>query len=145
MTSERQSIQLPAEVGSVPAATAMVRATAAAAGFPEARLLALDLVIEELLVNIALHAYDPPGNGHVEVSCQLSPQGSVDVEISDDGVAFDPLAVPAPDFDASLDRRKAGGLGIALVKAFVGSLSYRRDGDRNIVAFRFPLVDPRRS
>lgn len=138
MADERQSIRLPAELGSIGEAASAVRSAAAKAGLSEADLLTLDLVMEELLANITLHAYGTRGAGHFEVSYAVYPEGSLAVEISDEGAAFNPVAAEPPDLDAPLGERRIGGLGIVLIKSLVPSLTYRRDAERNVVAFQFP-------
>lgn len=51
------------------------------------------------------------------------------IVFTDDGVAFDPLAVAAPDVSSSAADREIGGLGIFMVRKMSKSVSYvRRDG-----------------
>ena len=96
----------------------------------------LELVLEELLVNVARYAY-PPGSGDVEVAYAAEP-GELTVEISDKGRAFNPLEARLPDLSADLVDRPIGGLGVLLVRSLVGSIAYRREDGRNTVSFRFP-------
>ena len=51
--------------------------------------------------------------------------------MSDNGAAFDPLSVPAPDLTTSLDERAVGGLGLHLVRNLMDRVSYSRAGERN--------------
>lgn len=143
MADQRHSIRFPAELGSIGEAASAVRSAAAEAGFSEADLLTLDLVMEELLANITLHAYDTRGGGHFEVSYAVYPEGSLEVEISDEGAAFNPVTADPPDLDAPLGERRVGGLGIVVVKSLVRSLTYRRDAERNVVAFQFSTAGSR--
>ena len=57
--------------------------------------------------------------------------GTLSMEIADNGIAFDPLQLPAPDLHAEIDDRPIGGLGIFLVRELMDSVTYRRDGDWN--------------
>ena len=53
---------------------------------------------------------------------------------SDGGRAFDPTQdVAMPDLTTSVEDRGIGGLGIFMVKKMSKSVSYRRDGDRNVL------------
>ena len=53
---------------------------------------------------------------------------------SDDGVAFDPTQDAAtPDVSLSADERGIGGLGIFMVKKMSKSVSYVRQGGRNVL------------
>ncbi len=88
------------------------------------------LVLEELVVNIVSYGVQ---DGQVpELALSLVQQGLVlDMEISDNGVAFDPLQAAAPDLSADLDHRPVGGLGIFLVTQLADTVHYQRDGQWN--------------
>ena len=100
----------------------------------------LDLVLEELLMNIARYAYQP-GTGDAEVAYAVEQPRKLHVEISDKGSAFNPLTSDPPVLGGGLADRPIGGLGVFLVKNIVGSLAYRREQDRNTVSFTFPGPD----
>ena len=55
------------------------------------------------------------------------------VTVSDDGVAFNPLAVPPPDTTLPLEERELGGLGIHLVRNLTDEATYGRLGGRNVI------------
>ena len=140
MDSEAQRLTLPASVESVAEFRNFVRSGAVAADIPEADLEKLDLVMEEILVNIARYAYIPE-SGVAEVLFVPEGPGKLYVEISDWGNAFNPLAVEPPDFSRGLAERSIGGLGVFLVRSLVSSIAYRREADRNILSFGFPGPD----
>jgi serine/threonine-protein kinase RsbW len=48
------------------------------------------------------------------------------VVVVDDGPAFDPLSIAAPDTGAGIDDRDPGGLGLHLVRRLASGLSYAR-------------------
>ena len=60
----------------------------------------------------------------------------VSAEVEDDGRPFDPLAVPEPDIEKSIDERKVGGLGIYLVRTLMDSLEYERRSDKNLLIMK---------
>jgi serine/threonine-protein kinase RsbW len=130
-------LNLPASVESVASFRTFVRSGAMAAEVPAEELEKLDLVLEEILVNIARYAY-PAGDGAAEVAFAPDGPGKLHVEISDWGNAFNPLDVEPPDFSRGLAERPIGGLGVFLVRSLVSSIDYRREGDRNILSFGFP-------
>jgi serine/threonine-protein kinase RsbW len=129
---------LPAIAGSIPTFSEFVRSGAVAAGVAETELGKLDLVLEEILINVARYAYGPPG-GTVEVAYSQAGPSKVHVEIADSGRIFNPLTADPPDLSRGLADRPIGGLGVFLVKSMVDSIAYRREGDRNILSFKFPL------
>ena len=55
------------------------------------------------------------------------------VELIDEGVPFDPLAVEDPDMRAGVVDRPIGGLGIFLVRRVMDEVAYLRDGSRNVL------------
>lgn len=93
----------------------------------------LELAVEEIFVNIALHAY-PPTGGEVAINCGVEESMmKVTITFTDGGVPFDPLQTSDPDLTIPLDERPIGGLGIFLVKKNVDGISYRRREGKNIL------------
>ena len=130
-------LSLPASLSSLQAFLEFAHAGADTAGLTAADRDQLDLVLEELLVNVARYAYQP-GTGDVEVAYAVESDGKLMVQIADKGRIFNPLEKDEPDLSGLLEDRPIGGLGIFLVRELVDSLSYRRDQGRNMVSFRFP-------
>jgi serine/threonine-protein kinase RsbW len=98
----------------------------------------LQLALEELVSNVIRHAADEGIPLDIDVALEPARDG-VHVRIEDDGPAFDPLAVAAPDVEAPLERRTLGGLGIHLVRHVAADLSYARRAGRNCISLRIPL------
>lgn len=94
----------------------------------------LQVVLDELLANVVSYglAGRADGEATVEVACVAE---RVEVTVSDNGPAFDPLARAAPDTTLSVEARPIGGLGIHLVRQMVDEVTYQRRGDRNVVQF----------
>ena len=99
----------------------------------------LAVVAEELLSNIVRDAWGgrEPGVCAVDVeAAALDRTVEVRLRTEDDGVAFDPLAAPAPDLDLTLEERPLGGMGIALVRAMTDAQIYVRTDGRNVLEVR---------
>lgn len=122
-----QSLTLPAKTEALGAVTRFIRDGAREADLPEARMEQIDLLVEEIFVNIARHAYHADAPGVVSVEYSVLGPGELAVEFGDQGKEFNPLTVAAPELGSELDQRRAGGLGVFLVKEFADSLSYRRE------------------
>ena len=133
-------LTLPASSDSLQAFLDFMHAGGEAAGLSSADRDRLDLVLEELLVNVARYAYQP-GTGDVEVSYSPESGGRLMLEISDNGRFFNPLEKDDPDLALSLEDRPIGGLGVFLIRQLVDSLTYRREEGRNIISFRFPAAE----
>lgn len=54
----------------------------------------------------------------------------------DDGREFDPAAAPDVELGQPLAERRAGGLGIHLLRAFVSEIRYERVAGRNRIRLR---------
>jgi serine/threonine-protein kinase RsbW len=137
MDSPFARLTLPARIDSMQAFRDFVRVGAESAGLEAPEMDWLDLVLEEILVNIARYAYQPE-TGDTEVRYAVEQLGKLLVEISDGGRVFNPLVSDPPVLGGGLAERPIGGLGVFLVKNIVGSLSYRREQDRNTISFTFP-------
>jgi serine phosphatase RsbU (regulator of sigma subunit)/anti-sigma regulatory factor (Ser/Thr protein kinase) len=89
----------------------------------------LHIVLDEIASNIARHS----GAAAFEVSVEPGEDG-VKLVFADDGTPYDPLSAPEPDTALGAEARPIGGLGILMVRKMASSVSYRRDGDRNVLA-----------
>lgn len=100
---------------------------AARAAGPEAAYLVL-LAIEELVTNCIKYAYSDTAEHTIAIVLSAD-AGALTMTFVDDGRPFDPLAVPAPDLDATAAGRRVGGLGIFLLRNLADTMTYeRRDG-----------------
>ena len=130
-------LTLPARADSLSAFIKFIRAGAASAGIAPNEFDKLDLVLEEILINVARYAY-PAETGVVEVACCQAGDGKLRVEVIDFGSVFNPLDAAPPDLSLGLADRPVGGLGVFLVRSLVDSIAYRREDNRNILSFTFP-------
>ena len=88
------------------------------------------LAAEELLTNVAMHAYGGQPGRQAHVTIRLPPE-QIELRIEDSGAAFNPLEAPAPDLEAPLHERPVGKLGLVLVKHLVDRWEYAREGSVN--------------
>ena len=104
----------------------------AAQSLTPAVIHAVNLSLDELLTNTINYGYTDSDEHVIEVSIRLEP-GVIIVQLVDDGIAFDPFALPPPDIDAPLETRPIGGLGVFFVRQLMTDVDYRRVDGRNIV------------
>jgi anti-sigma regulatory factor (Ser/Thr protein kinase) len=108
-----------------------------AEGVPMQVIYAVNLCVEELVLNSVNHGYGGAAAADVEVEVDVDverQQQRLIIDISDGAAAFDPTTEAAePDTDAEIDDRPIGGLGIHLVKRLTDEMSYRRLDGRNHV------------
>jgi anti-sigma regulatory factor (Ser/Thr protein kinase) len=116
--------QMPALAAGVETATAEIDASTS-------RAFAVQLCLEELVVNVMLHAV-PLAADPLSIGIFIRPKGAdLQVVVEDNGAPFDPTQAatqePAPDLEAAT----IGGRGLMLVRQFAQALTYSRIGDRN--------------
>lgn len=98
----------------------------------------LNLALDELIANVAKHAFPKGEEHHFTVQIGVGKEEFV-ARIEDDGVEFNPTAHPMPNLDAPLEERKEGGLGIYLVRQIMTSVEYERVEGKNVVTLRKKL------
>jgi serine/threonine-protein kinase RsbW len=108
---------------------------AEASAWPVKLAFAIELCLDEVVTNIALHGGVAAGAISIEIDQDA---GSVTARVEDSGVAFDPTtgarAVPT-----SLDEAEIGGLGLVLVQHYASELRYERVEGHNRLMLRFAL------
>lgn len=108
-------------------------------GIPSARLLRVEMALEEMLLNVMDHSR-PDGSGRIELHVGPDTEtGRWCAELRDDGPPFDPLAAPEPDLEAGVEQRPVGGLGIHLVRQTCDLVRYERQGGQNVLLLCFDL------
>lgn len=97
------------------------------------KLMTIELIIEEIVTNITHYGFEEKSTGVIDVGVDIRGQ-DIFIEISDNGMAFNPLENKDPDVDADLDEREIGGLGIFFVKQLARGARYSRREGKNILA-----------
>lgn len=127
MTARRT---VPAEASQLAVLNQFLREFWTTSGLAPGRMPSFELALEEIFMNIVMYGSRPGIPPRVEVSLSLRPD-AVTMTVEDDGPQFDPLSLPPPDVTASLADRKAGGLGVFLVRNVMDTVSYERVAGRN--------------
>lgn len=95
----------------------------------------VSVALEEVLTNVIRHGRRPGESKEIRVTFLADGDG-FEFAVSDRAAAFDPTTRPDPDVAAPLGERRAGGMGILLVRRLADELQYEwRDG-RNHLRFR---------
>ena len=93
------------------------------------------MAVEELVVNVCSYAYpdatpNDPGSLYMHITLQTQPNATM-VEISDNGVPFNPLEHEDPKIPESIEDAKVGGLGLSMTKKLMDKVEYVREGLTN--------------
>ena len=94
---------------------------------------AVNLILEEILMNIIRYGYDDEDSHEIEVQIELE-EDEVALTVIDDGKEFNPLTIPGPDRSKSAMDRIEEGLGLQFVRHMRNAMEYRREGERNILS-----------
>lgn len=124
------SKSVPGQSSELPALNDWLHAQWEAAGLAPDTCFTFELALEEVFINVAMHAAKPGFMPQVELVFERDGE-HVSLAVCDDGPAFDPLAAPPPDVDAALEDRPVGGLGIYLIREMMDDVTYQRTGARN--------------
>ncbi len=98
-------------------------------------LQSAELALEAHLTNLINYGFEDAQVHQIFIRLEMV-NGGFQVEVEDDGKAFNPLEFPAPDLTLPLSERPVGGLGIHLIRSFMDELNYRREGGRNLFQMR---------
>ena len=122
--------RLSCELSEVTELHSQLDAIAAQGEVTRHQLFYIKLVTEELFTNFVSYGRNCDGTMTVRVNVQGD---RIRITTSDDGRAFDPNVLTAPDTEADLADRPVGGLGIFLLMEVGDSLTYDRRDGRNVV------------
>lgn len=131
-TDESRKIVLHNDIQEIPLLAAFVDAVAEERQLPADLAMNLNLALEEAVANVMLYAYPEGTAGTVEIAASTQDKKLI-FTVTDSGKPFDPTAAPDINPDAGLEERGIGGLGIHLVRSIMDSVTYRREGDKNIL------------
>ncbi|HET7537274.1 MAG TPA: ATP-binding protein [Candidatus Didemnitutus sp.] len=96
----------------------------------------VQLVLEEAFTNIVKYAHRDGRDDHpVTLRLRTTP-GWLDIELIDNGVAFDPFAKAVDQLDRPFEERSDGLMGLPLIKALVDEFSYARRNGHNHLFLR---------
>lgn len=138
----RRELQLAArgDLHDLPRVAAAAHEFLATHGVDETARYLADLALEEAVSNVMRHGGVDREALCIDVRLSLADDRIV-LQLVDRGRAFDPLATPEPNLDAPLEERRAGGLGIVLLRRLTADLRYERAGGENRLQLTIPRAD----
>jgi two-component system, cell cycle response regulator DivK len=122
-------ILLPAVTVSLPAFKAALDAMCAKYCLSSELAADLQVVLDDVCTNVFKHAYPPEQPGMLRLSLRHLPGNAcepavLEINFTDQGLPFDPLAQAVPDTMLSAEDRPLGGLGIHLIRQLTDIQSY---------------------
>lgn len=105
-------------------------------GFPDGVRRSILVVVDELVSN-TLNYRASGDRPQVEVTLREREDGSLELELRDNGRPFDPFQVAPPKLEGTILDRPVGGVGIAIVRHLAEECHYSREGEWNRVRLGF--------
>ena len=103
-------------------------------------LCEINLALEELFTNIISYGYSDDDEHWIRFMLSYQ-NGTITIEIEDDGKPFNPIEAKEPDIKCSIEDRKIGGLGIHLTKKIMDEMIHHRRADKNVLILKKGLTD----
>ncbi len=123
-------LQVPASADGVAQGVQACEAFLQPHGVPTRACMRLALVLEESVMNLAMHGHTTPGPHRAKLRLRLLPD-ALELVLCDDGLPFDPRTAPLPERPRTLDEARPGGLGLALMRRFARAMHYERVNGQN--------------
>jgi serine/threonine-protein kinase RsbW len=98
--------------------------------WPRRDVFGIHLAVDEAMVNAMRHGNASDESKHVHFRCWLSPE-RIRVEITDEGLGFDPAKLADPTDAAHLGR--PGGRGVMLMRAFMSRVEFHDRGNHVVL------------
>jgi serine/threonine-protein kinase RsbW len=124
-----ETVSVPGTTDGVHRAAQAFEQFCAAQALPSQARWRFLVALDEILSNIVRHGLQGR-DGAIVLTFSLE-AGILTAEVVDTAGPFNPLQAPAPDTVSPLDKRRPGGLGIALVGDLMDQVRYERRDDRN--------------
>ncbi|RLD91500.1 MAG: hypothetical protein DRJ29_14000 [Bacteroidetes bacterium] len=96
---------------------------------PKTEIKQILVIIEEIFSNIVRYAFEDRQEHAIDIRLGCD-DNQIEIEIIDDGIAFNPLDYHlGPQSDPATSD--AGGMGLTLIRAFSSKMIYQRNSDKN--------------
>jgi serine/threonine-protein kinase RsbW len=135
----------PGAMTAVSGAVGWVGSIASDLHLPEGQAYAMQVCLEELMANVAMHGRPPAAQSaqaektdplKVSVSVNIS-SDRITLTVEDNGRPFDISRARSHGVEGGLDGVRPGGLGIGVIRSFADNLKYSRTATGNCVTAEF--------
>jgi anti-sigma regulatory factor (Ser/Thr protein kinase) len=134
--TRKMSVVLESKIEELSVLTQMLQVFLRPYQMPSGALYALELSLEEILVNIISYAYDDHQIHAIQFNVEIE-DDMIAMKFIDDGQPFNPLAAEKIEPQNPLMERGVGGLGINFVRKMRDMMEYQRKDDKNILRIWF--------
>ena len=138
MGSPLSQFAINADRSEIRSASSWLEKTSLQYGVPANKALVLDQCLDEVLMNIVMHAGSTASETPVELEFSINGMEvgkEIAITVSDSGKPFN-SAVASPKAKAiSLEEAEPGGLGLAIIQGLSSRLAYEFRNGRNFLTF----------
>ena len=124
--------KFPGKFSSLEKISKYVAGKAEDAGLGEKDIYSVQLAVDEACTNIIEHAYRGEENGEIECGCEIIEDG-LEITLKDEGESFDPDALPEPAIGVPIEKLKARGAGVFLIRKLMDEVLYEYIGGQGTV------------
>jgi anti-sigma regulatory factor (Ser/Thr protein kinase) len=127
------TLELSPDDDAIPRALQWLEGIAERESWPAKTAFGLTLSLDEALANVVSYAFDPPpGDARPAIALACRSDGSrVELELRDNGRAYDPTGNPPGALVTNLDDAEIGGHGVRLMRHYLHDLVYKREAGWN--------------
>lgn len=93
-------------------------------GFSEQGIHKIALAVDEACSNLIRHSYHLDNTREFFIDIHPQDDEALVIEILDNGTAFDPLTVPAPDLKQYAAQHRKGGFGVHIIRMVMDAVEY---------------------
>ncbi|MFO8085983.1 MAG: ATP-binding protein [Desulfobacterales bacterium] len=104
-------------------------------GISKRNTFKLNLVVDEVFTNIVSYGFSNQKEHLIQIDISIIGDELM-IRIEDDGMPFDPTAIPENNLSCSLEDRQIGGLGLHLINRIMGSITYERVLNKNVLILK---------
>ncbi len=118
-------LRIPAKLPELPGVMQQLDDFAVQNSWQHSEHMQIQLLVEEVVVNIMHHGMPEQPEPWLCLTIWSSPH-TINLEFTDNGMAFNPLLVTMPDLEQDVEARQVGGLGVHIVRQMADTASYDR-------------------
>jgi serine/threonine-protein kinase RsbW len=136
-----ERLSLHSRLSDIAHVSVWIESIASRRAIPANTQYAMNLCLEEVLVNIVRHGYGREGDSPIRLFFKTSPPGHYVFIVEDDAPHFNPLDAPERSALGRLNELQVGGQGLRLLRRFADSLEYKPTTTGNQLHIGFTADD----
>lgn len=126
------TLQVPGTIDAILPATVQAEAWLVEQQVSFEAMYLVSLAIEELVTNCIKYGYQDSNNHTIDFLLSVS-EGTLRLDVIDDGSPFNPLEATRPDLSLPPEKRPIGGVGLHLLRELADEMNYeRKDGTNRL-------------